>query len=80
MTVGLGGESDTLGYSLEVLDGTPEVDATHRLDEDGESLAARDCWNHKTFLVFHTINLANILAVDKHLSVVVTVVQRQERR
>ena len=79
VAIGLSGESDTLGDSLEVLDGTPEVDATHRLDEDGESLAARDCWNHKTFLVFHTINLANILAVDKHLGKVVAVIESEQR-
>ena len=72
-------ESDPLGDSLEILDGTTEVDATHCLDEDGEFLSTLNCRQDYTLLILHTINLTNILAVDKHLGKVVAVIESEQR-
>ena len=79
VTVGLGSESDPLGDSLEILYGTSEIDASHCLDEDGEFLSTLNCRQDYTLLILHTINLTNILAVDKHLGKVVAVIESEQR-
>ena len=75
MTILLGGEGDTLGDALIVFDGTTEVDTAHGFDKDPEFLPFLHCRKTEALLIAHTVDLSDISGIDKHLGIVVTLVE-----
>ena len=66
--------------TLIILDSTAEVDTSHGLNEDGKCSSFSDSRNAYGLLVLHTVDLTNVLSVDKHLGIVVAIGQRKHTR
>ena len=59
--------------ALEVLDGAAEVDAAHRLHQNFQFVTLPHRQQRQALLVFHTVYLSDVFAIDEDLSEVVEI-------
>ena len=73
VAIHIGCEGDVPYESLEVLDGSAKVDASHGFHEEGQAVALLSGRKLQGALVLHPVHLTHILAVDESLHKVVPV-------
>ena len=77
MTINLCLQKHVLGDALEILDGPSEVNTSHGFHQDIQHLTFLHGRQHDGLLIFHAVNLPDILPVHIHHGKVVTVVECQ---
>ena len=77
MTIHLRLYQHLISDSLEVFDGPTEVDAAHSLHENIQCLSFLDRGQRDGFLVFHPVNLSDVMPIDIYLCKIMTVVQQE---
>ena len=63
----IAGNRHVTNNAFEVLDGTTEVNTPHAFNDDGKLCIFPHGRQGERLLVLHTVNLSNILSVNKHL-------------